>query len=155
VLILKGLKVFCFDTLLQVFILKGTWVGQICILRLRCSGCLDSRRESKSRIGIHHPGIPYKDLRHRESSSTPAESPKTGSGYPPHPRVFRKKSCKLMKTKESEPEKRAKRNLRGGKSLRERNLRQEHRNSAGELAVAAKTRWVAEERRGETGTLSA
>ena len=73
----------------------------------------------------------------------------------PHPPAFCKKRLQADENKGSEREKERKEKLRGGKSLRERNLRQEHRNLAGEGAVAAKTHGVAEERRDETGTLSA
>jgi len=84
---------------------------------------------------------------------TPPRHPVEAFGIP-HP-AFCKKRLQSDENKGSESEKESKEQARGGKSLRERNLRQEHRNSAGELAVAAKTRWVAEETRSETGTLSA
>jgi hypothetical protein len=73
----------------------------------------------------------------------------------PHPPVFCEKRLQADENKGSKPEKESEEKPRGGKSLRERNLRQEHRNSAGDRAVAAKTHGVAEERSGETGTLSA
>ena len=79
-----------------------------------------------------------------------------GRAEVPHtPRHFAKRGGKLMKTKEAIPKKESEEKLRGGKSLRARKLRKTHRNSAGERMVAAKTHGVAEERRDETGTLSA
>jgi hypothetical protein len=73
----------------------------------------------------------------------------------PTPPAFCKKRLQVVENKQGEREKESKERPRGGKLLSGRNLRQEHRNSAGERAVAAKTHWVAEERRDETGTLSA
>jgi len=51
------------------------------------------------------------------SSSTPAESPKTGSGYPPPP-AFCKKRLQVVENKERECEKERKELQRGGKLLR-------------------------------------
>src|SRR5260221_6592430 len=59
------------------------------------------------------------------------------------PPAFWKKRLQADENRGSEYGKESKEQARGGKSLRERNLRQKHRNSAGERAEAAKTHWAA------------
>jgi hypothetical protein len=69
--------------------------------------------------------------------------------------VFWKKSLQAVENKGSEHEKESKESKekpRGGKLLRGRSLRQQHRNSAGERGAAANTRWVGEEGEYEAGT---
>jgi hypothetical protein len=113
-----------------------------------CHGATKAKAEDNAeaqstlscRRGTPHPPVSRTSIRDARYTPTP---------------VFCKKRLQADENKGREPEKESKENLRGSTSLRERNLRQEHRNSAGELAVAAKTHWVAEERRDETWTLSA
>src|SRR5258708_4022456 len=77
------------------------------------------------------PGVSRKHLRHRKSSSTPAKSPKTGSGCPPHPTpAFSQKSRQAIENKrwecanERKERKRVRKQLKtkghlGGQALRE------------------------------------
>src|SRR5258707_13561382 len=71
--------------------------------------------------GTAAPGCPGKHLRHRESSSTPAESPKTGSGCPPPPRVFLSKSAEAIENKgrRTEKERQERKRVRKDKELKE------------------------------------
>jgi hypothetical protein len=83
VFILKGVKVVCFETLLQVLILKElaeTKLASAVVASPAPGVFVDSRRESKDRIGMH-----------------------------PHPRHFWKRVWKLLKTNDAGAKKRRKR----------------------------------------------
>jgi hypothetical protein len=89
VLILKGDEVVCFDTVLQVLILK-----------VDTRAHRDRRKaEQKRRQRITHPS--RLGVKRRRGRGAVAEIP--------HPRYFGKKGCKLLKTKNGDRKKRGKR----------------------------------------------
>src|SRR4029077_14546774 len=60
----------------------------------------------------------------------PPGVPQNRPGYP-HPRYFVKRGCKRLKTKETSAEKSAKRDERGGKSMKRMDLPPRHRARSG------------------------
>jgi hypothetical protein len=96
VLILNVVKVLCFDTLLQVLILKIVKVDVAVFLQSFArgdkSGLPPRQGWGRHRAGGHpHPGCPV-----------------VAFGIP-HPRYFGKRGCKLLKTKDRSYKKSAKR----------------------------------------------
>jgi hypothetical protein len=100
VLILKGVEVVCFDTLLQVLILKVD-MGRSRLARETRRG---DRGERKPRERITLPS--RLGIKRRRESRVGAETERNGVC---HPGCFAKRGCKLLKTNNGGRKKRGKR----------------------------------------------
>jgi hypothetical protein len=86
VFILKVVKVLCFDTLLQVLILKVDRGGR------------RNRRQGRTKVTAKDNAETQRLLRYRRGTPPPG-CPVDSLGIP-HPRYFGKRGCKLLKTKD-------------------------------------------------------